>query len=68
VSGTLLPDFSAEPALADGQLVELMPGWRAVGAFGTHLWAIRPYAAQVPRGVRVLIDWISAALRPRAKP
>jgi DNA-binding transcriptional LysR family regulator len=55
---TLLPDFSAEPALAAGELVELLPGWQPVGAFGTHLWAIRPYAAQVPRGVRALVDWL----------
>ena len=65
---TLLPDFSAAPALAAGQLVELLPGWRAVGAFGTHLWAIRPYAAQVPRGVRALVDWIAAGLRARDIP
>lgn len=63
---TLLPDFSAEPALAAGELVELLPSWRAVGAFGTHLWAIRPYAAQVPRGVRVLVDWLAQALSGRA--
>lgn len=55
---TLLPDFSAEPALAAGELVEVLPGWQAVGAFGTHLWAIRPYAAQVPRGVKALVDWL----------
>jgi DNA-binding transcriptional LysR family regulator len=65
---TLLPDFSAAPALAAGQLIELLPGWRAVGAFGTHLWAIRPYAAQVPRGVRALVDWIAAGLHAQAKP
>lgn len=63
---TLLPDFSAEPALAAGELVALLPGWRPVGAFGTHLWAIRPYAAQVPRGVRALVDWLAERLRPGA--
>ena len=56
---TLLPDFSAEPALAAGELVQVLPGWQPVGAFGTHIWAIRPYAAQVPRGVRALVDWLS---------
>jgi DNA-binding transcriptional LysR family regulator len=62
---TLLPDFSAESALAAGELVELLPGWRPVGAFGTHLWAIRPYAAQVPRGVRALVAWLAEALGGR---
>jgi DNA-binding transcriptional LysR family regulator len=61
----LLPDFSAEPALAAGQLVEVLPGWQPVGAFGTHLWAIRPYAAQVPLGVRALVAWLAEALRAR---
>lgn len=58
----LLPDFSARAALAAGALVEVLPGWRPVGAFGTHLWAIRPYAAQVPRGVRLLVDWLGSRL------
>jgi DNA-binding transcriptional LysR family regulator len=61
----LLPDFSAEPALSAGQLVEVLPGWQPVGAFGTHLWAIRPYAAQVPRGVRALVAWLAEALASR---
>ena len=63
---TLLPDFSAEPALGEGRLVELLTDWRPVGAFGTHLWAIRPYAAQVPRGVRALVAWLAQALGGRA--
>jgi DNA-binding transcriptional LysR family regulator len=61
---TLLPDFSAQAAIDAGALVEVLPGWRPVGAFGTHLWAIRPYAAQVPRGVRVLVDWLAEHLSP----
>jgi DNA-binding transcriptional LysR family regulator len=59
---TLLPDFSAEPALERGELIDVLPAWRAVGAFGTHLWAIRPYAAQVPRGVRALVSWLAQRL------
>jgi DNA-binding transcriptional LysR family regulator len=59
---TLLPDFSAQSAIEAGALVELLPGWRPVGAFGTHVWAIRPYAAQVPRGVRALVAWLAEHL------
>ncbi|HEV8691915.1 MAG TPA: LysR family transcriptional regulator, partial [Ideonella sp.] len=65
---TLLPDFSAQSAIEAGALVELLPGWQAVGAFGTHLWAIRPYAAQVPRGVRVLVAWLAEHLAAPASP
>lgn len=60
----LLPDFSAQTALASGALVPVLPGWRPVGAYGSHLWAIRPHTAQVPRSVRVLVDWLREAFRP----
>jgi DNA-binding transcriptional LysR family regulator len=60
----LLPDFSAQAALAKGSLKLVLPRWRPVGAFGTHLWAIRPHTAQVPRSVRVLVDWLREALGP----
>jgi len=59
----LLPDFSAQAALASGALVTVLPGWRPVGAYGSHLWAIRPDTAQVPRSVRVLVDWLREAFR-----
>lgn len=58
----LLPDFTAEAALAGGQLVEVLPTWQPVGAFGDGIWAVRPHTAQVPRAVRALVDWLRAAL------
>lgn len=54
----LLPDFTAQSALRDARLVEVLPGWRPVGAFGEHLWAIRPRTAQVPRAVQVLVRFL----------
>jgi DNA-binding transcriptional LysR family regulator len=59
----LLPDFSAAPALAEGRLIEVLPAWQSVGAFGDGIWAVRPHSAQVPRAVRVLVDWLRAALQ-----
>jgi hypothetical protein len=38
----LVPDFSAQSALQSGKLVEVLPQWRSVGAFGERLYAIRP--------------------------
>jgi len=55
---TLLPDFSAQAALRDGSLRQLLPDWRPVGSFGTHLWAIRPRTAQVPRTVQALVSFL----------
>jgi len=58
----LLPDFSAQAALQAGKLVEVLPRWESVGAFGEHLFAIRPYAAHVPRAVSVFVAWLREAL------
>lgn len=60
----LVPDFSAQQALRQGLAVPVLPGWRVVGAFGSHLWAIRPHTAQVPRTVRALLAWLREVLRP----
>ncbi len=60
----LLPDFSAQAALAEGRLQVVLPAWRPVGAFADRLWAIRPHSAQVPLGVRALVDWLREALSP----
>ena len=54
----LLPDFSAQSALVAGRLVEVLPDWAPVDAFGAQLYAIRPYAAHVPRAVTALVDFM----------
>lgn len=38
-----------------GRLVSLLDGWRPSGAFGDHIFAIRPYSAVVPSAVRALV-------------
>lgn len=59
----LLPDFSACEALAaSGELVDVLPGWHSIGAFGEQLYALRPYGVHVPRAVRVLVQHLRAAL------
>jgi DNA-binding transcriptional LysR family regulator len=55
---TLLPDFSAQAGLRDGSLVEVMSDWESTGAFASHLFAIRPYSAHVPRAVSVFTAWL----------
>ncbi|MBP7913698.1 MAG: LysR family transcriptional regulator [Vitreoscilla sp.] len=58
----LLPDFSARAAMVAGDLMPVLPDWQPVGAFGSHVWAIRPYTAQVPRGVRALVGWLAGRM------
>jgi DNA-binding transcriptional LysR family regulator len=52
----LLPDFSVADELVPERLVPVLPAWRPVGFFGERLYAIRPWAAQVPRAVQSLVD------------
>ena len=58
----LMPDFSAQSALQQGQLVRVLPNWRPVGVFAEHIYAIRPYTPQVPRAVSALVTHLRAAL------
>ncbi len=58
----LLPDFSAQQALKAGQLVQVLPAWKPVGAFAEHLYALRPYAPYVPRAVTALVEYLRQAL------
>jgi DNA-binding transcriptional LysR family regulator len=58
----LLPDFSAQAALRAGKLVEVLPEWEPVGAFGAQLYAIRPYASHVPRAVAAFVAWLRESL------
>ncbi|MBI5255011.1 MAG: LysR family transcriptional regulator [Burkholderiales bacterium] len=60
----LLPDFSAQAALAAGKLVPVLPDWQPVGNFGEHLYAIRPYTPYVPRAVQALVAYLREAFRP----
>lgn len=59
----LVPDFTAQAELQSGRLVQVLPGWRPTGAFGEHIYAIRPYSPLVPRAVRALVDYLRDALR-----
>ena len=64
----LLPDFSAQAALQAGKLVEVLPGWAPVGSFADRIYAIRPYAAHVPRAVSLFVDYLRGALKSGFSP
>ena len=64
----LVPDFSAQVALASGQLVQVLPQWRPVGAFSPTIYAMRPYSAHVPRAVAVFVAWLRAEFAPGFAP
>jgi len=58
----LLPDFSAAGYLEPGRLVQVLPKWRPQGFFGERLYAIRPWAPQVPRAVQCFVDHLRSSL------
>jgi DNA-binding transcriptional LysR family regulator len=59
----LLPDFSARGALAAGKLVQVLPQWRPVGAFGERIYAIRPFSQHVPRAIQAFVSYLRNTLK-----
>lgn len=51
----LLPDFTAQTALEAGQLVEVLPRWRSVGAFGDTLYAVRAYGSHPSKALQAFV-------------
>jgi DNA-binding transcriptional LysR family regulator len=60
----LVPDFSAASALAEGEMVAVLAGWRPLGFFGDRIYALRPWAPQVPRAVQCLVAHLRESLAP----
>ena len=58
----LLPDFTAAQHLGERRLVEVLPQWQPRGFFGDRLYAIRPWAPQVPRAVQCFVDHLRQSL------
>jgi DNA-binding transcriptional LysR family regulator len=58
----LLPDFSGHIDIERGELVPLLPNWHAAGAFGEHIFAIRPYSPVVPRAVTAFVSHLKTHL------
>ncbi|PHX38729.1 hypothetical protein AO263_22800 [Pseudomonas sp. NZIPFR-PS5] len=51
----LLPDISAQAALGEGSLVQLLEHWQLKGAFSDEINLVRPYSPQIPRAVTALV-------------
>lgn len=50
----LLPDFSIQSNTR--ALVRVLPDWQVQGFFGDRIYALRPWAAQVPKAVQCLVE------------
>lgn len=58
----LLPDFSAQAALAQGKLQRVLPDWTLKGAFAGEIHLIRPYSPHVPKAVGALVSYLRERL------
>ncbi|MGM3386615.1 LysR family transcriptional regulator [Stutzerimonas stutzeri] len=59
---TVLPHFTAEGALAEGRLVEVLAPWRYTGSYQGAAWLLWRQNLHLPPKQRVLIDYLSEAL------
>ncbi|THU04092.1 LysR family transcriptional regulator [Lampropedia puyangensis] len=61
----LLPDFSAQAHHQEGRhLHRVLPQWQSQGFFGNQIFAIRPWAPQVPLAVKHLVAHLQHAFKP----
>jgi DNA-binding transcriptional LysR family regulator len=55
----LLPDFSLQQDTSGSRkhppLVQVLPDWQVQGFFGEHIYALRPWSAQVPKAVQCFV-------------
>lgn len=58
----LLPDFSAQAALANGTLMPVLKDWALTGAFANEIYLIRPYSPHVPKSVTALVNYLKDTL------
>lgn len=58
----LVPDFSAQAGLRSGDLTEVLTDWRPVGTFAEKIFALRPYALQVPRAVTLFVRHLERSM------
>lgn len=56
-----VPDAAVHPHIASGQLVDLLPQWRAAPMPVTLLYASR---RQLPKRVQVFMGWMAEVMRP----
>jgi len=59
----LLPDWLIENAIGRGELVDVLPEYRAAATtFDTAAWLVYPSRAFVPRKVRAMVDFLRVRL------
>jgi len=59
---TVLPQFTAAQALAEGRLREILPQWRYTGSYQGAAWLLWRQNQHLPPKTRAVIDYLSETL------
>lgn len=57
----LIPDFSAQHAINNGELVHVLPNYVPASSFSDKIYAIRPYSPTVPQSVKLFVEFLRQA-------
>ena len=57
-----LPRFTAREALAQGEIVQVLPEWEFISSYSGKLWLLWSTSRHMPARMRVLIDYLSEKL------
>lgn len=61
----LLPDWLVDESIAQGKLIQLLPGWNASGVAGNHkaaLWTVMPSRQFVPKKTAVFSAFLKTLI------
>ena len=58
----LVARYAVADQLADGQLRELLPGWKPTGAFAQTAFAVWKPQIHLPQKIRVFVDFLETKL------
>ena len=63
----LVVDFVAEPAIAAGQLVQVLPQWQLTGSYAPRMaYAVHAPGPRIPPKLRAMLDFLKSLSKPDA--
>ncbi|HFT6601691.1 TPA: LysR family transcriptional regulator [Klebsiella oxytoca] len=61
-----LPLFTAREALANGEIVQVLPEWEFISRYSGQLWLLWSGNKHMPARMRAMIDYLSEKMKPTA--
>ena len=60
-----LPAFTAQPGLAAGRIVQVLPDWEFITSYSGDAWLLYPATRHLPPKLRTFIDYLAEHLDPQ---